>query len=253
MLADGSADTTNEGSPCGSAHPKDAEGGRTPVQVIKLRTESERKRYHALIDLGSDSRSTSLGMAIAACTLLAIAFVSYACGTRPPDSSSILPTAAATISPKSLDSRPSPAVSPVSDLQPGSDGATKQPSKAESAPDSAGFPSPTSTPTALPSPTSTPTALPSPTPTPTALPSPTSTPTALPSPTSTPTALPSPTSTPTALPSPTSTPTALPSPTPIAAASPQERPVSSIVEDAVPSVVRIVTTAGVWLRLHHQC
>ncbi len=98
---------------------------------------------------------------------------------------------------------------------------------------------PTHTPTWTPTVTPTPTATHTPTPTATHTPTPTSTPTPTPMPTNTPTPTPIPTSTPTYTPAPTATHTHTPTPTPVAS-----RSVVDIVDEARPSVVRIVSGDG---------
>ncbi len=98
-------------------------------------------------------------------------------------------------------------------------------------------PTPTLAPTWTPTVTPTPTATHTPTPTSTPTPTPTPTPTSVPTNTSTPT--PIPTSTPTYTPTPTATHTHTPTPTPAVS-----RSVADIVDEARPSVVRIVSADG---------
>ena len=98
-------------------------------------------------------------------------------------------------------------------------------------------PTPTHAPTRTPTMTPTPTATRTPTPTSTATPTPTATKT--PVPTNTPTPTPVPTSTPTYTPEPTATHTHTPTPTRVVS-----RSVADIVDEARPSVVRIVSGDG---------
>ena len=100
-------------------------------------------------------------------------------------------------------------------------------------------------------PTITPTHTPTSTPRPTVTPRPTRTPTRTPRPTpsNTPTYTPTPTSVPTSTPRPTHTRTPTPTRTPIAASTPTPAPttgrsVADIVDDARPSVVRVLTVGG---------